>query len=196
MAGMPPRLQVVTVSTRQGRKGPAVSRWFEQIARDHGGFDIDPVDLAEIGLSLFDEPEHPRLRRYVHEHTRRWSARVEQADAFVFVMPEYNNSTPPSLVNALDHLLSEWAYKPVGFVSYGGISGGLRAVQMTKPLISALKMVPLVEAVTLPLFTQSLDAETGTFAPGDKPHKAATVMLDELRRWTDALRVLRTPPSP
>ena len=185
-----PQLHVVTVSTRPGREGPKVAAWFLERARAHAGFDVRPVDLAEVNLPLFDEPEHPRFRKYHHEHTKRWSARVARADAFVFVTPEYNYSAPPSLVNALDYLAHEWAYKPVGFVSYGGVSGGTRSVQMTKLLVTALKMMPMAEAVTLPFFTRMFAAD-GTFAPDEVQTKAAETMLNELRRWTTALQTLR-----
>ena len=113
--------------SRRPRKGPAVAAWFEQVAREQGKFEVEPIDLKAVNLPLLDEPEHPRLRRYKHEHTKAWSATVQRADAFVFVTPEYNFSMPPSLVNAVDYLVHEWNYKPVGFVSYGGVSGGLRA---------------------------------------------------------------------
>ncbi len=149
------------------------------------------VDLAEAALPVFDEPRHPRLQEYEHDHTRAWSERVGRADAFVFVTPEYNFGPPPSLVNVLDYLVKEWAYKPVGFVSYGGVSAGLRSVQMTKQIVAALKMVPMVEAVAIPFFSRHVDAETGGFDPGEVQEKAARVMLDELVRWTDALKVLR-----
>ena len=186
------RLQIFTVSTRPSRKGPAVAAWFESLARAHGVFDIELVDLAAINLPVMDEPEHPRLRRYQHAHTKAWSAQIESADAFVFVTPEYNFSAPPSIINALDYLVFEWAYKPVGFVSYGGVSAGVRSVQMTKLLVTSLKMVPLVEAVAIPFFTNHIDAVTGAFAPGEVQNKAATVMLDELARWTSALATLRS----
>lgn len=190
-----PLLQVFIVSTRPGRKGTAVASWFEEHARRHGKFHIEIVDLAEVNLPLMNEPEHPRFRRYQHEHTKAWSARIERAQAFVFVTPEYNFSTPPSLVNALDYLVHEWAYKAVGFVSYGGVSGGVRSVQMTKQIVSALKMVPLAEAVSLPFFARFIDATTGAFVPDELQAKAAVTMLDELFRWTEALRVLRSPQS-
>ena len=188
-----PTLQIVIVSTRAGRKGPAVATWFAEQARQHGKFRAEIADLGIIGLPLMDEPEHPRLRRYQHDHTKAWSARVDRSHAFVFVTPEYNHGTPPSLVNAIDYLVHEWAYKPVGFVSYGGISGGLRGVQMTKQLVIGLKMVPLPEAVVVPLFTKFIDAATGVFTPEESHAKNAATMLDELLRWSDALRVLRPP---
>jgi NAD(P)H-dependent FMN reductase len=186
-----PSLQVVIASTRQGRKGNGVGAWFVERACVHGKFDVELIDLKEVNLPLFDEPCHPRLQQYEHEHTKGWSATVERADAFVFVTPEYDYSAPASLVNALQYLVNEWAYKPVGFVSYGGVSGGTRGVQMTKELVTTLKMVPLFEAVTIPFFTQYFDEKTGAFAPGELQEKAAVVMLDELLRWTEALKQLR-----
>ncbi|HZZ96267.1 MAG TPA: NAD(P)H-dependent oxidoreductase, partial [Jatrophihabitantaceae bacterium] len=112
-----PRLLIVTASTRPGRIGPAISRWFEQVAREHGGFEVEVADLAELNLPFLDEANHPRLGRYDHEHTKRWSAIVDRADAVVFVMPEYNYSFSAPLKNAFDFLHREWRYKPVGFVS-------------------------------------------------------------------------------
>src|SRR3954447_2389920 len=138
-----PHLQIVIASTRPSRKGHAVAAWFEQVARRHGGVAIEVGELAEVNLPMMNEPEHPRLKKYEHAHTKAWSARVAAADAFVFVTPEYNFSPPPALVNALDYLVHEWAYKPVGYVSYGGVSGGLRSVQMNKLVVTALKMMPL-----------------------------------------------------
>jgi len=184
-------LEIFIVSTRPGRKGATVAKWFEAQARQHAGFEIEVVDLAEINLPMMDEPEHPRLKQYQHEHTKRWSAIVERADAFVFVTPEYNYCTPPSLINALDYLVHEWAYKPVGFVSYGGVSGGLRSVQMTKLLVTSLKMMPMFESVAIPFFTKAIDAHTGVFAPGEVQDKSSQVMLNELLKWTGALKTLR-----
>jgi NAD(P)H-dependent FMN reductase len=183
-------LQVIVVSTRKGRKGDSVAAWFETQARAHGAFEVELVDLAEVNLPLFDEPEHPRLRRYQHEHTKHWSERVGRADAFVFVTPEYNYSAPPSIVNALDYLVHEWAYKPLAFVSYGGVSGGTRSVQMIKLQATALRMMPIPEAVSLPFFGKMFAAD-GSFTPDDTQHKAAAAMLNELKRWADALGVLR-----
>lgn len=191
-----PTLQVIVASTRPGRKGPAVATWFAEQVRRHGAFKAEIADLGIINLPLLDEPEHPRLRKYQNDHTRAWSARIDRSHAFVFVTPEYNHGTPPSLLNALDYLVQEWGYKPLGFVSYGGVSGGLRAVQMTKQVVVALKMVPLVESVTVPMFTKFIDPGTGVFTPEDVQAQSAAKMLDELLRWSNALRMLRPPDSP
>jgi NAD(P)H-dependent FMN reductase len=109
-----------------------------------------PIDLAEVGLPLLDEPNHPRLQQYSHQHTKDWSAAVSRADAFVLVTPEYNHSFPASLKNALDHLVRDRADKPAGIVSYGGVSAGLRAATALKPVLAALRLVLVVEAVSIP----------------------------------------------
>jgi NAD(P)H-dependent FMN reductase len=185
-----PLLQIFIASVRQGRKGEAIARWFEAQARRHARFEIEVVDLKEVNLPPMDEPEHPRLKKYQHDHTKAWSARVSRADAFVIVTPEHNYCSPPALVNAIDYLVHEWAYKPVGFVSYGGVSGGTRSVQMTKLLVTALKMMPMTEAVHLPFFIRQFTPD-GAFAPDEAQAKAATAMLDELLRWTNAMTALR-----
>ena len=184
-----PRLGVVVASVREGRIGAPIADWFMERARQHGRFDLELVDLKAIDLPMLSEPNHPRLQKYTQESTRRWSATVAALDAFVFVTPEYNFSSPPALVNALDTLYVEWNYKPVGFVSYGGVSGGLRSVQMTKAMVTTFKMVPIVEAVSIAFAAK--EVQSGRFPGNDKADGSAAAMLDELVRWTDALSTLR-----
>lgn len=181
---------VIIASTRPGRVGPAVARWLVERMKKHPGLHADLVDLKEIALPIFDEPKHPRLGQYEHAHTKRWSTRMKAADAFVFVTPEYNYATPPALVNALDYLSAEWNYKAAAFVSYGGVSGGTRSVQMTKLMLTTLKMVPLFESVTIPFVTKHIGPD-GAFQSIDAYDNAAKLMLDELERWSGALKALR-----
>ena len=188
-----PRLTTIIGSTRPNRAGLPIGSWFHAFAARHGQFEATLVDLGEIDLPLMDEPEHPRLRKYQHDHTRRWSATIDGSDALVFVTPEYNFSASPPLLNALDYLFHEWHYKPLAFVSYGGVSGGMRSVQMTKMIATSLRMMPLPEAVTITAFPQHIEA--GVFKPTEAHEKAATVMLDELLRWSAALATLRPPKS-
>jgi NAD(P)H-dependent FMN reductase len=185
-----PTLQIIIASTRPGRVGLPVADWFAARAEAHGAFELDVVDLAELALPFMDEPNHPRLKRYEHQHTKDWSARVEAADAFAFVHPEYNHSFNAPLKNALDYLHSEWAYKPAGFVSYGGIAAGTRALQALKAPVAGLKMTPVVEAVNIPFVRQFVD-EDEVFEPSEVVEQAADAMLDELVRIEAALRPLR-----
>jgi NAD(P)H-dependent FMN reductase len=188
-----PELQVVTCSVRPTRKGHRVAEWFAERARAHGGFDVVPVDLREVALPITDEPAHPRFGKYEHAHTQAWSASVARADAFVFVTPEYNYGSPPALLNALDAVFREWSYKPVGFVSYGGVSGGLRSVQMTKLVVTALNMMPIPGGVVIPAFMNRFPDPEGPFVSEEGLDKSAAAMLDELGVWERALRSTRRP---
>jgi len=184
-----PKLTIIIASVREGRAGEAVARWFIEKATQHGKFDVQLADLKELNLPILDEPNHPRLKKYVHDSTKRWSAMVDGSDAFVFVSPEYNYTMPPALLNALDTLYHEWTYKPVGFVSYGGVSGGMRAVQTAKLMVTGFKMMPMVEAVNIPFFAQLI--EGGVFKSNETHDKAVGPMLDELLKWSEALKTLR-----
>nr|WP_205830402.1 NAD(P)H-dependent oxidoreductase [Microbispora sp. CL1-1] len=183
-------MQIVIASTRPGRVGLPVAEWFHERAVAKDAFEVELVDLAEVNLPFMDEPNHPRLRQYVHQHTKEWSATIERGDAFAFVTPEYNYGFNAVLKNALDFLHHEWHYKPVGFVSYGGVAAGTRAVQMLKQVVTTLKMVPVFDAVSIPFVTQFLDEE-GRLHPNDVMNTAADTMLDELARLAPALRHLR-----
>jgi NAD(P)H-dependent FMN reductase len=183
------KLHVVIASTRPGRIGLPIATWFAGHATSHAKFDVTLVDLKEVSLPLLDEPKHPRLGQYEHAHTRAWSETVNAADAFVFVTPEYNFSTSPALMNAFDYLYKEWNFKPASFVSYGGVSGGLRAVQMAKQTVTALNMMPIAEAVSLP-FAGKLILD-GKFEASEAVVKSASGMLDELHRWATALKPMR-----
>lgn len=186
-----PQLGVIVASVREGRNGWPVTEWFLEAAKRHDGFDVVLMDLKAWDLPLLSEPNHPRLQKYTQDKTKQWSAAVSAADAFVIVTPEYNFASPPALVNALHHLYREWNYKAAGFVSYGGASGGMRSVQMTKTLLTTLKIVPIVEAVTIPFIAKLV--ENGSFTADEKHDTSAAAMLDELARWTKALHALRQP---
>jgi len=182
-------LQTIIASTRPGRVGPSVAQWFHAFAGNHDAFDAQLVDLADFDLPMYNEPQHPRLQQYEHAHTRRWADSVAAADAYVFVTPEYNYSPTPALINALNYVYSEWNYKPCAFVSYGGVSGGLRAVQAARLQVTTLRMMPLLEGVTIPFVNQFLD-DSGNFKAEDVHEQSAQTVLDELQRWAGALAPL------
>ncbi|KFZ30915.1 NADPH-dependent FMN reductase [Pseudidiomarina salinarum] len=184
------KLQTIICSTRPGRIGPSIAQWFNAFASEQGSFDSELVDLADFNLPVYDEPNHPAMQQYAHEHTKAWSASVAQADAYVFVIPEYNFSPPPSLVNALNYLYKEWNYKPCGFVSYGGVSGGLRSAQSAKQLITTLKMMPMVEGVMVQMPWELLD-EQKNFVAADVHELSGNAMLEEMAKWAQALKAMR-----
>jgi len=183
------KLGIVIASVRPGRVGKPVGDWFLEVAQKHGKFDASLVDLAEINLPLLDEPKHPRFQDYQHEHTKKWSALVSSFDAYVFVTAEYDYSAPASLMNALQYLYKEWNYKAATCVSYGGVSGGTRAVNALRITLSALKIVPLAEAVHIPFVARNI--HEGKFVPPDGLEASVGPVLDELFKWSEALAPMR-----
>ncbi|MRK00455.1 NADPH-dependent FMN reductase [Aeromicrobium sp. S22] len=182
-----PRLLIIVGSSRPGRSGHHVARWFEGRVHEHGGFEPVVADLAEIALPFFDEPRHPRLGDYAHQHTRDWSKIVGAADAIVFVTPEYNHGPSAVLKNAIDFLHAEWRDKPVGFVSYGGVAAGTRAVQQLLQIVTTVRMVPVFDAVAIPFIRRVID-EDGELTTSPLMLSSSAAMLDELGRL---LRLLR-----
>ncbi|CAI8152719.1 NADPH-dependent FMN reductase [Pseudidiomarina mangrovi] len=183
------QLQVIICSTRPGRVGPTVAGWFQQQAAQHGGFSSQLIDLADYNLPLYNEPKHPMAQQYEHAATKQWSASVAKADAYVFVLPEYNFFPPPSFVNAVDLLFKEWNYKPCSFVSYGGASGGLRSVQVAKQLVTTVKMMPIPEQVMVQGVANLV--KDGSFQAQDPHLQSAKTALDELHKWATALKSIR-----
>lgn len=184
------KLKIIIGSTRPSRKGPLVANWFTNIAKQHTDFEIEVLDLKEINLPLLDEPEHPRAQKYIHEHTKNWSKTIQEADAYIIITPEYNFGYPATLKNALDFLSIEWQDKPMGFVSYGGISAGTRAVQELKSPVTTLGMMPLPEAVNVPFFSQFINQD-GIFEGNEPLVKSAHSMLKKLKYWSEALKEMR-----
>ncbi|MGW6054270.1 GNAT family N-acetyltransferase [Streptomyces sp. NPDC055189] len=185
------RVMVLVCSTRPGALGPAIGAWLTRAltaraAQLHA--ELVTVRLSDLALPFLDEEEPPSTGTYRHEHTRQWSAIAGAADGFIVVTPEYNHAMPATLKNALDYLGGEWAWKPVGFVSYGNTSAGTRAVQHAKQAATALRLVPLGATVAMRI---SDTTERGEVIPDPARDAAAVGVLDELIRVTHALRPLR-----
>ena len=185
------QILIVNGSMTPKHYGTSIARWLADVAArlDKPGVTTRIADLHTLDLPFFDEPELPRLHRYEHDHTRAWSAIVDAADAFVFVSPEYNHSYSALLKNALDYLYDEWNYKPAGLVSYGaGVSAGLLGAQHLRTVLSALKMLPIQDSVTIPFIEQHV--VSGAFTPNEPLTLAATTMLSELVRIGTMFSVL------
>lgn len=184
------KLNVIIGSTRPGRAGPVIGQWLKQAATEHGKFDVELVDLADFGLPLLDEAAHPMAQQYANEPTKRWTASVASADAFVFLTPEYDYFPPASLVNAVQVLLKEWSYKPAGVMSYAGVSGGLRAAQVLRQLLGNVNVYALTQPVPVPMFAQFI-GDDGAFHPSEAMAEGARKMLDELHKVATAMKSLR-----
>jgi len=184
------KLKIISATVRPGRKGPIIASWIAEIAKQSGNFEVELIDLGTLNLPLMDEPNHPAMKKYEHEHTKKWSAKIEEADAFIFVTGEYDFGYPAPLRNALEFLYTEWNYKAAGIVSYGGVSAGTRAANSLKNDLATFKIVPLYEAVNIPFFTEHIN-ENGIFEPVATSVKAAGAMLKELVRWTKGLKTIK-----
>jgi len=182
-------LKIILATTRPARKGPAVADWVLQAAWQQPDFNTELIDLKEQNLPFMDEPHHPRLQQYTQQHTKDWSAKINSADAFIFVTCEYNYGMPATLKNALDFLFKEWAFKPVAMVGYGGISGGTRSLQQLKQITNALKMFPF-DGVILPFFAKQINEE-GKFEPTEGNEKALSDMFHELKRLGESMKHMR-----
>ncbi|MGC4820866.1 GNAT family N-acetyltransferase [Micromonospora sp. DT63] len=191
MSTKPARVLVLICSTRPGALGPLVAQWLIEAATPRAaalGVELVPVALGELNLPFLDEEEHPSSGVYQHEHTRRWSAIVDAADGFIAVTPEYNYGMPATLKNALDYLGREWAWKPIGFVSYGNTSAGTRSVQHAKQVVTTLRLVPLGATVAIRIGDA---VESGRLLPDPVRDTAGVGLVDELVRVAHALRPLR-----
>ncbi|MFE9412917.1 NADPH-dependent FMN reductase [Streptomyces sp. NPDC006704] len=184
MSNEPLRLAVIISSVREGRFGPVIGEWFAAQAKERADLEVDVIDLVDHELP------------YAHSFSpageaadilAKISPRLEAADAYVVVTPEYNHSYPASLKHLIDWHYTQWRAKPVGFVSYGGLSGGLRAVEHLRPVFAELHAVTVRDAV-------SFHSPWGTFDDDGKPKDetgpagAAKVLLDQLTWWGTVLR--------
>jgi NAD(P)H-dependent FMN reductase len=177
----PLRLVLIVGSTRTGRMGGTVARWFADRASGHGGFDLDVVDLAEFRPA--EDAEYLRVRT---AGTDELGQRLAAADAFVLVTPEYNHSFPAPLKDAVDRFRTEWQAKPVGFVSYGGMSGGLRAVEQLRLVFAELHAVTVRDGVSFHNVWERFDSEGQPTEPAGA-EAAAKKLLDQLAWWAQAV---------
>ncbi|MEQ3549233.1 NAD(P)H-dependent oxidoreductase [Pseudonocardia nematodicida] len=172
---------VIIGSVRSGRFGPTAARWFAGELAGRDEVDVDLVDLAEHDVSPALDGAGPGPLRQ----------RLDRADAFVVVTPEYNHSYPAGLKAVIDTFGREWAAKPVGFVSYGGVSGGLRAVEHLRGVFVELHGAPVRDGVSLHEFWNLFD-DDGRLVDDGSAARAAGVLTDQLVWWARALRDART----
>ena len=183
-------IQVILGSTRQGRFGDKVARWFMQRATAHPGLSAELVDLVDWPLPFFDSPVPPAMQEPQDFQTRAWAQKVSAADGYVLVTPEYNHGYPAVLKNALDHLVRPWRHKPVGFVGYGGPGAGIRAVEQLRQVVIELEMVPLRHQVAIPNVYRAFD-DHGLLKESAGPDRQAAAVLDEMALWSRSLQPLR-----
>jgi NAD(P)H-dependent FMN reductase len=178
------RIAIVIGSTREGRFGPTVAQWLHTQAIGRGDMAVDLIDLAETGLPEVLTAEEPPV-------VTRLGERLRVADAFVVVTPEYNHGYPAALKTAIDWYQEEWHAKPVAFASYGGGSGGSRAVEQLRQVFAEVHATTVRDALG---FVNAWEAFGADHQPLQAPtwEKRAQVMLDRLAWWSEALKEARS----
>ena len=182
------KIAIILGSTRPGRNGEAVAKWVHERAKTRSDAEFELVDVKDFNLPLLDEPVPPSMGQYSKEHTKRWAAKIDSFDAYVFVTPEYNHSTSGALKNAIDFIYKEWNNKAAGFVSYGS-AGGARAVEHLRLIMAEMQVATVRAQVMFSLMT---DFENfSTFKPAAQHESSLKGMLDQLVSWGTALKTVR-----
>jgi NAD(P)H-dependent FMN reductase len=187
-----PKLQIIIGSTRPGRAADQVAPWVIDRAKDHGGFDVEVLDLRDWPLPIF--AEHLGSIGDFNDPTystpivREWNRKINEADAYLVVTPEYNHSIPGVLKNAIDSVFVSFAFrnKPLVAVGYsGGIAGGVRAIEHLAQIAIEAEMVPLRTAVVIPQVTEAFDQAGEPVNP--VAEVSLGIALDDLKWWSDVL---------
>lgn len=182
------KIAVILGSTRPGRNGEAVANWVLTRAKERANAEYELIDLLDHPLPHLNEAVPASRGVYAGEHTKAWSARIEEFDGYIFVTPEYNHSTSGVLKNAIDHLYSEWNNKAAAFVSYGSL-GGTRAIEHLRAISSELQLAHVRQQLSFSLLT---DFENfSVFKPSPMYDNQASVLFDQLESWAGALKSVR-----
>lgn len=182
------KLQVILGSTKPNRAGAAVAQWVTATAAREAGLEVELIDIVDYNLPLFDEPQSPMMNQYTKDHTKQWSAKIAEADAYLWVTAEYNHSVPGALKNAIDFLRYEWAHKSVGFVSYG-VNGGSRAVEHLRGIAGELSLADVREQLLLYL---DRDFEAyHDFQPTAAHAAQLSKVVGEVATWAEAMQTVR-----
>lgn len=178
---------VIYGSAREGRFCDTVGAWVVETLKSDQDVSIEVIDPASLGLPAFHVgADHPAVQQ-LH-------SALAEADAFIVVTPEYNHSFTGELKILIDAAKQQWKRKPVAFVSYGGISGGLRAVEQLRLVFAELHAVTMRDVVS---FAQGWDKFDDAGQPKDLEGTNAALhhMTTDLKWWAGALRDARYPQS-
>jgi NAD(P)H-dependent FMN reductase len=174
------KVALIYGSARKGRFCDKVAAWAAAEIVSHGGFSVEVIDPAVDSLEAqSDGQPSPSLGQ-----------RVAGADAFIVVTPEYNHGYPAPLKSLIDSIGAEWHAKPVAFVSYGGVSGGLRAVEQLRLVFAELHTVTIRDAVSFAGAWEQFD-DAGKLMEPERHCRSMATLLARLRWWAIALRNAR-----
>jgi NAD(P)H-dependent FMN reductase len=196
MPDAPLNLQIILGSIRPTRQVERVAPWVTNRAVAHGAFQVEVIDLRDWPLPHFAEHlgsigdfADPT---YSDPLVKRWNAKIREADAYLFVTPEYNHSVPGVLKNAIDSVFVSFGFrdKPVAGVGYSvGIAAGTRALEHLALIMIETEAAPIRNSVLIPKVGEAFD-EAGN--PADRATEVALqIVLDDLAWWGHMLRESR-----
>jgi len=160
---------------------------------------VDVVDPLTVDLELLRRPHFAYPPAEVPPVLADLADRLQLADGFAMVTPEYNHAPGPALLNLLNHFGgSLFAFKPSAIVSYSaGQWGGCRAAHALRPFLSELGCLPVSAMVHVPSAQSAFDKDgvpragkgkegedEGTEALRWQAYAGRT--LSQLEWWSDA----------
>jgi len=188
------KILIIIGSTRQNRFSEKPANWIFEEAKKRKEFEVELLDLRNYPLPFFDEPVSPSFAKepFSNENVKRLSKKINEADGFIVVTPEYNHGYPAVLKNMFDYIYKEWNKKSIGFVSYGSV-GGARSVEQLRQVAIELQMAPIRQSVHIPtqLFFDIIMGKNNDENPFDNLKSQADSFLDQLIWWTNALKNAR-----
>lgn len=187
------KLKVILGSTREGRFGENVATWTMKELSNSEVFEAELLDLREYELPYYDNATPASMLKAPYESpvTQRWAEKIDEADAFVIITPEYNHGYPAVLKSALDVIYHEWNRKAVAFISYGASANGARAIEQLRQVVAELQMVSVREAISLGIYSgeQIFNEEGEMIVPANS--KKIAKLFGDLSWWASALSVAR-----
>ena len=191
------KLQVIIGATRQGRITDRAAKWVANEAKNLADTEVELIDLRDYEMPFFDEAISPQYNsdRQPIPAVKKWLDKVAEADAYVFVTPEYNRSTSAVLKNAIDYLDFQLSQKPVALVAHGS-TGGAQAVSHLRGILAGAQSFSVPNATYFSDRVGEKIDEEGNLDESVKanpygPHAALTRTLTELKWYSDALSTAR-----
>lgn len=188
------KLKIIIGTTREGRFSDKPGKWIFEKAKPLEGIDTEVLDLRDYPLPFLDTSVSPAYlnKNYKHDIVKKWSAKIDEADAFIIVTSEYNHGYPGVLKNALDSVFPEWNKKAVGFIGYGS-AGGARSIEQLRQVVTELQMTTIRSAIHISWDMYTAIKESDTLDPKLFGHlnENADGFLQELVTLARAMKALR-----
>ncbi|MEP6686088.1 MAG: NAD(P)H-dependent oxidoreductase [Verrucomicrobiota bacterium] len=145
---------VILGTSRQGRASEHAAGFVVDHVSKRPDIRTELIDIRNIRLSIDDAGEALKDSEF--------SATVTEADALIFVVPEYNHSFPGLLKHVLDSNLKEYIHKAAGVCGVSaGPFGGARMIQSFLPVLRELGMVTIFSDVYFGGAGKLFDPTTG-----------------------------------